>query len=186
MDGRASKDFVTLAPRAASMYRDGKSLAQIAERLGKGVATISRWLDQLGVEKRDAGAGTRGKAWSAARRAHSPAKAVKRVVVEGKELRGPEILSHRAIGNRSTRSNGYISVHLGRGKRQYEHILVAQRALGRDLRPGEVVHHINGVKTDNRPENLLVCTHTYHLALHARMRRDPYWQQVEALAREIR
>jgi hypothetical protein len=40
-----------------------------------------------------------------------------------------------------------------------------EQMLGRKLTKGEVVHHINGIKNDNRKENLLVMTQASHHSL---------------------
>ena len=48
-----------------------------------------------------------------------------------------------------------------------EHRLVAERALGKALPPGSIVHHINLNKQDNRQCNLVVCPNNeYHMLIH--------------------
>jgi hypothetical protein len=44
------------------------------------------------------------------------------------------------------------------GNYVFEHVLVMEEMLGRHLLPGENVHHLNGVRDDNRPENLELWT----------------------------
>jgi predicted nucleic acid-binding Zn ribbon protein len=48
----------------------------------------------------------------------------------------------------------------------YEHIVCACEMLGRNIKDGEVVHHLNGDRSDNRYENLLVLDGSQHIKLH--------------------
>lgn len=50
----------------------------------------------------------------------------------------------------------------------FEHVKVALESAGREkLGAEECVHHINCIKTDNRPENLCICDKKTHRSYHA-------------------
>ena len=52
------------------------------------------------------------------------------------------------------------------GRQRAVHVLLAEQLLGRPLKENEVVHHIDGDKTNNDPENLRVMDRAEHTRLH--------------------
>lgn len=53
------------------------------------------------------------------------------------------------------------------------HRVVMAKSIGRDLRPEEVVHHIDGDKTNNNLSNLMLFpNNAEHRRYHAKQKRD--------------
>lgn len=69
-------------------------------------------------------------------------------------------------GGKSYDKNGYVELHINGGK-IFEHRYVVEQFLERKLTNDEVVHHINGIKDDNRIENLEVLSHSEHMKKHS-------------------
>lgn len=64
------------------------------------------------------------------------------------------------------RKDGYI-LERRDGKQLAQHRIVAEKKIGRQLRDGEVVHHIDGDRSNNSPENLEVLpSHAEHMKKH--------------------
>jgi hypothetical protein len=80
-------------------------------------------------------------------------------------------------GGRKKHSEGYILVHMpshpnaGSYGYVFEHVLMAEKSLGKYLPKDAIVHHINETRDDNSPKNLVICQDAaYHNLLHMRMR----------------
>ena len=60
-----------------------------------------------------------------------------------------------------------------------EHIWIWEEAHGKPLPKGWIIHHLNGIKDDNRPKNLMALPNKKHyLVLQAKAKRI---QELEAL-----
>jgi hypothetical protein len=73
--------------------------------------------------------------------------------------------------------NGYVMISTPGGNHRNKRgcmklsIIIAELVWGKLLPPGAVVHHVNGIKDDDRPKNLVICENqAYHQLLHERIK----------------
>jgi hypothetical protein len=85
-------------------------------------------------------------------------------------------LRYGDLNFRQRRANGEGQIYRGhflitRNEKQVgEHVLIAERALGRPLPKAAVVHHSNENGLDNRNSNLVICENQgYHNIIHGRL-----------------
>ncbi len=134
------------------MCEEGYSLTQMGKAIGAKKETVKKFLRRNGVTK--------------------------------EFLTTKEGEKHYAWKGRLIDKDGYVLIHTkghpnARKHTPYifEHRLVMEEFLGRFLAPNEVVHHINGLKDDNRIENLqLFENNAAHLAVDLKGR-CPKWSE---------
>lgn len=79
-------------------------------------------------------------------------------------------------GHEKYRNDGYVKVYVPDHPNctadgyVMKHVLVMERHIGRYLVAGEVVHHENHIRDDNRIENLRLMTASEHMSMHMKER----------------
>lgn len=69
-------------------------------------------------------------------------------------------------GGRISDGHGYIKLKIAPKKYRLEHRVIMEEHIGRKLNKYEHVHHINGIKNDNRLENLIILLKSDHHKIH--------------------
>lgn len=129
--------------RLIAEYNSGKSMAEIAGIFGVTPSCIRKYFVKYNIDRR--------KGWEHfATNPHNNPK---------------------WRGGKKTIKDGYVLVYCPEhpraiGKYVYEHHLVMEEYMGRYLRRGEVVHHIDGDKHNNSINNLMLMTASDHTKLH--------------------
>lgn len=151
---------------AVEMYVEGFSIPQVSEATGLSRSTLRLRLKKAGVLRGRAegvrlaaksgrlGSGTRGKTREFSR--------------EWREniSRSAKARAQQTACGISAKPSGYVEFTTGPQKGRGVHVVIMEARLGRGLLPDECVHHIDGDKHNNAPNNLALLTRSGRQRLH--------------------
>lgn len=145
------------------LYHDpikNRSASELAVLFGCSSVTIKNYLVKYGIAVKDQSQIMTGRKLTKEHRD----KVVKTLRFGEKGVNNPNWRG--GVIQKGRKKNGlYKHIRVGDGYKP-EHRLVMEKHLGRKLRRGEEVHHINGNKQNNDISNLIVLSKSDHSKLH--------------------
>lgn len=165
-----------------SDYKIGSTISEISMKYGIPFRTIHSWLVKLNIPRRNGGI-PKGYKFSEERN--------NKIAESRRGFKMPESAKRKISEINSCHYNGLNGYwHIKRHNGGYEqaycpdhpnahadgyvmfHTVLMERHIGRYLNKDEVVHHINGNRSDNRIENLMLMNKKEHMSMHMKKRHE--------------
>ena len=160
---------------ACELYKSGLCINDVSIRLGMPKRTVHKYLIDMGIPRRPTS--FYHHEWSDERKKRQSEISKGRIM--SPEARAKISEANRCnynglngYGHTKQTPKGYVIVYCPRHPNAHKdgyvflHKVLVERELGRYLTPDEVVHHINHVRNDNRPENLMLMDRKEHMTMH--------------------